>query len=285
LIILAAIWGASFIFLRVLAPILGPVVTVFLRALIAGSGLVVYFSIIKFDIEWKRYWKKYLIIGAINTALPFFLFAFAALYIQASYSVILNSTAPFFGAIFSALWLGERLTFRRILGLIIGAVGVTLVVKINGGAANPMFGWAVAACTLGSLCYGLAATFIKKHGAGARPMGIAAGSQIFAATLLVPVLPFAPIRGEVTFMVALGILIFALLCNLIAYLLYYRLVTDVGPTRALTVTFLMPVFGMIWAMLFLNETITISMIAGTALIIFGTSLILNMKLPGLATTN
>jgi len=105
LLSLAAIWGGSFIFMRVLAPVLGPVVTADLRVLIAGIALIIYFRVIRFDAEWRIYWKKYLFIGAFNSALPFFLFSFAALHIPASYSVILNSTSPLFSAVFAASWL------------------------------------------------------------------------------------------------------------------------------------------------------------------------------------
>jgi drug/metabolite transporter (DMT)-like permease len=276
LLALAAIWGGSFIFMRVLAPILGPVVTADLRVLIAGIALIIYFRLIKFDPEWRRFWVQYLLIGGINSALPFFLFSFAALHIPASLSVILNSTSPLFAAIFSAIWLGERLTPSKILGLVVGAAGVAFVVKIGVVPTDSMFVWAVAACTLAAVCYGVAATYIKKFAKGAKPMGIAGASQVMAGLLLIPAVPFAPIKGEVTLSVVGGVVVFALLCSAIAYLLYYRLIHDLGPTKALTVTFLMPVFGMIWGAMLLRETISLGMIAGTALIFVGTSLVLGI---------
>ncbi len=276
LLTLAAIWGGSFIFMRVLAPVLGPVVTADLRVLIAGVALLGYFKVIKFDPDWHRYWFQYLLIGGVNSALPFFLFSFAALHIPASLSVILNSTAPLFGAIFSAIWLGERLTGLKILGLLIGAAGVALVVKVGAIKTDSMFLWAVAACTFAAICYGLAATYIKRRGNGAKPMGIAGASQLMAGLLLLPVIPFSPVRGSITLPVVVGVLVFSLLCSAIAYLLYYRLIEDLGPTKALTVTFLMPVFGMIWGALLLSETITLGMIGGTALILLGTTLVLGI---------
>ncbi|MCX6830342.1 MAG: DMT family transporter [candidate division Zixibacteria bacterium] len=276
LLALAAIWGGSFIFMRVLAPILGPVITADLRVLIAGIALILYFRAIKFDSEWRRCWKQYLLIGAFNSALPFFLFSFAALHIPASLSVILNSASPLFGAIFSALWLNDRLTVKRILGLLIGGAGVILVAKIGVVKTDSMFGWAIAACTLAAICYGFTATYIKKFGRDLKPMGIAGGSQLMAGLLLIPAIPMAPLRGEVTLSVVAGILGFALLCSAIAYLLYYRLIADIGPTKALTVTFLMPAFGMLWGVLILKETVTLSMIVGAAMILLGTCLVLNM---------
>jgi drug/metabolite transporter (DMT)-like permease len=276
LIALAAIWGGSFIFMRVLAPVLGPLLTAHFRLLIAGVALLLYFRVIKFDLEWRRFWKQYLIIGAINSAVPFFLFSFAALYIPASLSVILNSTAPFFAALFSALWLGERLTVVKTSGLIIGAIGVVLVVGLAPVTATPMYAWSVAAGVFAAVCYGFAAIYLKKHGKGAKPMGIAGGAQMVAALLLAPAIPFSPVRGEVTVTVAVEVVVFALLCSAVAYLLYYKLIVDVGPTKALTVTFLMPVFGMLWGATILDEKITASMVGGVALIILGTCLVLGV---------
>lgn len=274
LVVLAAIWGGSFIFMRVLAPVLGPVITADLRVLIAGIALILYFRVIKFDPEWRRYWRQYLLIGAINSALPFFLFSFAALHIPASFSVILNSTSPLFSAILSAIWLGDRLTARKILGLLIGAAGVVLVVRIGAVQTDGTFMLAIAACTLAAICYACTAIYIKKSDSGAKPMGIAGASQLTAGILLIPAIPFSPTRGLVTPSVIGEVLAFAILCSAIAYLLYFRLIADVGPTKALTVTFLMPVFGMIWGAIILHETISAPMIIGAGLIILGTGLVL-----------
>ena len=276
LIVLAAIWGGSFIFMRVLAPVLGPVVTADMRVLIAGIALVLYFRVIKHDLDWRRYWKQYLIIGGVNSALPFFLFSFAALHIPGSFSAILNSSSPLFAAVFSAMWLGERLTPMKVLGLLVGSAGVVLVVKIGAVATDSMFIWSVVACTVAAICYGLAATYIRRFCREIKSKSIAAGSQVMAGLLLLPVIPLSPVRGSVTLLVAGGVVVFALLCSAIAYLIYYKLIADVGPTKALTVTFLMPVFGMIWGVIFLHEIITLSMVVGATLIIIGSGLVLNV---------
>lgn len=276
LIVLAAIWGGSFIFMRILAPVLGPVVTADLRVLIAGVALIIYFRLIGFDPEWKTHWRHYLIIGGINSGLPFFFYSFAALHIPASYSAILNSTSPFFGAMFSAIWLEDRLTLRKIMGLLCGAAGVALVVRVGGVQTDEKFFLAVIACLSAAVCYGFGAVYIKKFAKGAKSMGIAGGSQLMAGVLLLPAVPFVPATGTITVGVILAMLGLALICSAVAYLLYFRLIDTVGPTRALTVTFLMPVFGMFWGFLFLHETITPMMIAGTALILFGTSLVLSL---------
>ena len=273
LIMLAAIWGGSFIFMRILAPVLGPVVTADLRILIAGLTLIVYFKIIKFDLQWRLNWRHYLIIGVINSGIPFLLYSFAALHIPASYSVILNSTSPLFGAIFSALWLSDRLTLKKIFGLVLGAIGVAFVSKVGPATTGAFFGLSILACLTAAVCYALAGIYIKRFVKTAKPMGIAGASQLMAGIVLLPFIFFSPIRGEITGFIVLNVLGLALLCSAIAYLIYYKLLADVGLTKALTVTFLMPAFGVLWGMLFLSEKITMPIVMGCALIVAGTVMV------------
>lgn len=275
LVILAAIWGGSFIFMRIVAPVLGPILTADLRVLIAGTVLLAYYRLIRFDVGWARSWKQYLVIGTVNSAIPFSLFSFAARHIPASYSVILNSTAPLFGAVFSALWLRERLTGRKIAGLILGSAGVGLVARVGGGGRlDEWFGWSIGACLLASVCYALAGVYIKKFATAARPMAVAGASQLMAGLVLLPVVPLAPPSSPPTPFILANVVALALLCSAVAYLLYFRLIADLGPTRALTVTFLMPLFGMVWGVIFLQEVITPAMAAGCGLVVLGTALVL-----------
>lgn len=279
LVALAAIWGASFIFIRVLAPALGPILTAATRVLLGGAVLVAYCRVIGFDAELRRYWRQYLVIGFFNSTIPFVLYAVAALHIPASYSVILNSTTPLFTAMLAVPFLSERLTWGKIAGLVGGAAGVALVSKAGPVNADAWFAVSVAACLGATLCYAGSSIYMKKHAAGAKPLAIAGWSQVFAGLVLVPVLPFAPPPGPLTPLVAANVAGLAILCSSIAYVLYYRLIADVGPTRALTVAFLMPVFGMLWGALILGETITLPMIAGCALIVGGTAAVLRPAAP------
>lgn len=274
LVALAAIWGASFIFVRLLAPVLGPVVTALSRVLIAGVALVAYFRATGFDAELARYWRQYLVIGVVNSAVPFLLYALAALWLPASYLAILNAAAPSFGVLLSAAFLGEALTAPRIGGLAAGAAGVTLVSRAGPVAMTALVGLAIAASLGAALCYAIAGIYIKKFAAAAKPMAIAGWSQVFAAAALLPAVPFSPLRGEITAAVVANVLALALPCTAIAYLLYFRLIADVGPSRALTVTFLIPLFGMLWGALLLGETITPAMVGGCALIVGGTVAVL-----------
>ena len=274
LLSLAAIWGASFIFMRILAPVLGPILTANLRLLIAAVALLSYFAIVRWDVDWRLYWKEYLIIGAVNSALPFTLFAFAALHIPASYSAILNATAPLFGAIFSVWWLNDTFTLRKGMGLALGAIGVVLISRIEGGLTwSVMAVLAIIACLIATLCYALASIYIKKFASKVNPTRTAAASQLLAGLLLLPLTPLSLPSGPITSTIIFNLLGLALLCSAVAYVLYYRLLAQVGPSKALTVTFLIPVFGMLWSKLFLDEAITFTMLLACLLIISGTWLV------------
>jgi len=274
LVALSAIWGSSFIFIRVIAPALGPILTVMTRVLIGGAILVAYCRIVGLDAELRRHWRQYAVIGIVNSTLPFMLFAFAALYLPASYSVILNSTAPLFTALFAIPLLHERLTPVKVAGLLVGATGVALVSRAGPVVPDLRFWIAVAACLGATTCYALSSIYMKKYAAGAKPLAIAGWSQIFAALALAPFMPFASTTAAVTPLLAANVLMLAIFCSSIAYVLYYRLIADIGPTRALTMAFLMPAFGMLWGALFLDEPITLPMIAGCALIIGGATAVL-----------
>jgi drug/metabolite transporter (DMT)-like permease len=274
LVVLASIWGASFIFIRVLSPVIGPVMTADFRVLIAGIALCTYFKVAGIEMEWKRLWKEYLVVGTLNSGFPFLLYAWAALYIPASYLVIINATSPLFGAIFSAYWLGERLTVLKISGLLLGAAGVALIARIPPPDLNPMFGIALLVALVSPVCFALSGIYIKKSAVSSKSTTLAGTSLFAAGTLLLPFIPIAPPTGKFTLIVAMNVLVLALLCTAGGYLLFYRLLVDVGPTKALMVTFLMPAFGMLWSILFLSEEVTPGMMAGCALIIAGTALVI-----------
>ncbi|AZZ35475.1 hypothetical protein CIK05_01220 [Bdellovibrio sp. qaytius] len=277
LLSLAAIWSGSFIFIKVLAPVLGPVVTACLRVLIAGVVLSVYFYAIKFDVEWKKYWKHYFIIGVVNSSIPFLLYAVAALYIPASLSVILNSSTPLFSAIFAAIWLRDKLTPRKIVGLVLGMAGVSFVALKEAISISKFGMYAALACLGAAICYGLAGIYIKKFSPFLKPLAIAGASQLAAGLALVPFMFLNPIKGTVDFSIVLNMLALALLCSGVAYILYYRLIEDIGPVKAATVPMIMPAFGLLWGVIFLKETITLQMMIGCLFIMAGLILVLFKK--------
>ncbi len=272
LLALAAIWGASFLFMRIVAPALGPVVTAELRTLIAGVALALYFALVGINAEWRRFGRHYVVVGILSSALPFLLWAYAALSLPAGLLSVLNATAPMFGAMCSAVILRERLSARRIAGLVVGVLGVALLSRPEAGAAlhYPAIIGALAAC----FCYGLVATYIKRWASQVPSRSMAAGSQLAAGILLTPLIPLWPPMAAPTPLVVASILALGLVCSAIAYLLYFRLIADIGATGALTVTYLVPVFGVLWGVLFLGETVSLSMLAGGLLVILGTVFVL-----------
>ena len=272
LVALAAIWGASFLFNRIAAPVLGPVVTAEVRTLIAGLALAAYFALIGYDGEWRRWGRHYVVVGIFSSALPFLLWAYAALSVTAGVLSVLNATSPMWGALCGAVLLRERMSPGRIAGLAIGIVGVALVTRPAGGAA--LHYPAVAAALLAAFSYGLIATYIKRWAHDVPSRGMAAGTQLAAGVLLIPMIPLWPPAAAPTAIVAASMLALGLVCGAVAYRLYFRLIADIGATRALTVTYLIPVFGVLWGALFLGETVSASMLAGGVLVVLGTILVL-----------
>jgi len=274
LLALAMIWSLSFVFIRVLVPALGPVWVPMLRALVAGIALVGWFAVIGLDADVKRNWRDYVFIGFSNCALPFVLYAFAAIHLPASYLVILNAFTPLFAAVVGAAWLDERLTFAKLAGLAAGAAGVALVSRAGPIKIDAAVAWSMAASLGAALCYAVSGTWLKKRGSRLNPIAAAGWSQLFAGLELLPILPFAPAPGPITPLIVADMLALALVCSGVAYLLYFRLIANVGPTRAMTVTFLLPALGMMWGALFLDETVTLPMLGGALLIIAGTAAVL-----------
>ncbi len=270
LFILASIWGGSFIFMHVAAPVFGPVATADLRILIAGIVLCSYFSFQKINLEWRDNWKEYLGIGIVNSAIPFALYSYAAMHIPTGYSVILNSTSPLFGGILSHFILQDKFSAKKFLGVMLGTTGVTFVSKVGASNTNPAFKWSIIACLGASFCYAITGVYLKSKKKKMNPLGIAGGSQLLAGLFFLPLIYFFPITGIVTTKVALNLLALSFLCSAVAYVLYFKLINSVGATKALTVTFLMPLFGMLWGLLFLGEVISWDMILGAFLILIGT---------------
>lgn len=273
LIALAAIWGGSFIFLRVAAPELGAAAVAEGRLLVAGLVLAAWFRLTGFDPEWRKYWRQYAAIGLVNMALPSLLYGFAMMHIPAALAALLNSTSPMFGALFAALFLGDRLSARMVLGCAAGACGVALIAQPGDFAETPMFAAAVVACLAACACYGYTGVVMRKLASQAPSRGVAVGSQLTGAAMLLPLLALSPVPGEPSALALSNLLALALLGNALGMVLYFRLIADTGAARALTVTYLMPLFAVLWGMLFLGESLPASALAGGVLILAGTVLV------------
>ena len=266
---LAALWGGSFIFIRVSAPVVGPVWMAESRVLLGGLALLAWHGVTRFDAQWRTHWRFYALIGIANCAVPFSLYGYAGLRLPASTMAFLNATSPMFGLLLAAIFGTERVTAAKVAGLLVGAAGVALVARPEGAGSA----LAAAACLAASFSYGLTGLLIRRLGAGAPSRGIAVGSQLAAALALAPLLPLWMPSALPTPVVAANLLALGVLASGVAFILYFRLMADVGATRALTVTFLVPLFAFAWAALFLGETLTPAIAAGAILILAGTLLV------------
>jgi len=273
LLLLAAIWGSSFLFMRIAAPALGAVITAQGRILIAGAVLTIAYTLLGTRMEWRRYWKGYLLLGAFNATIPFTLFSFAALHIPASLSAILNATAPLFSAVFGVVLGAERLNARRGFGLALGFVGVIVISGLELVEARGSALLAIGACLLSGACYGFAAVRTARWSGGAPPQALASGCLLAAGLLLMPALAGTTLPASVPADALASLAALALLCTAFAYVLYFQLVGRIGATRALTVTYLIPMFGVLWGTLFLGEALPPGALAGGALVLLGTMIV------------
>ena len=276
LLLLAALWGASFLFMRIGAPEFGPVALVFVRVAGASAVLLALLAWQGQIAALRAHWRPLLVVGVVNSALPFLLFTVAALVLEAGLSGIFNATAPLWGAVIAWLWLGDRPTRTRALGLAIGFAGVLFLaggrasLKPGEHGVSPALG--IAACLLATLLYGFTVNYTKRRLAGVPPLAVAAGSQSAAA--LVTVLPAlwwwpADMPGGRAWA---AVAVLAVFCTGLAYLLYFRLIAHVGPAQAIAVTYLIPAFAIGWGLLFLGETVTPTMLVGCAIVLLGTAL-------------
>jgi drug/metabolite transporter (DMT)-like permease len=283
LLLLGAVWGASFLFIGVAVPAFGPLSLMLFRVLIAGLLLLAFAAFtqrrsgLRATLRLRQNWRTYLVIGLLNSALPFTLIAFSELRLTASLAAILNSTTPLFTALVAAAWGSERLTGRKVWGVLLGVAGVAVLV---GGApldVTPAIVVAVLASLLAALCYGLGTVYAARHITGL-PGAYASTVQLLGAAVILAVpgvvtLPDTPPSSSAV--AALAALI--LVSTTFAYLLYFFLLRNVGPTRTASVTLLVPVFGTLWSILFLREPFNVGMLLGLAIILTSVTLVTSRR--------
>lgn len=279
-VLLAAIWGASFLFTRVSAAEFGPMATAGIRVSVAALFLT---PLLLARGQWpalQKHWKKIFFLGMLNSGIPFACFAYALLSITSGLSALLNATVPLFGAVVAWVWLKDRPHGLKIIGLLIGFVGVAMLAwgkaSFKPDASGLSSGWAVVACLVATLCYGISASYTRRYLGGVSSLVVATGSQIGATLgLALPALWFWPHQMP-SLTAWLALLAVGVLCTGVAYVLFFRLIDKMGAAKSLTVTFLIPVFAVVYGVIFLHETVTLWMLFCGAVILLGTALSLDL---------
>ena len=281
LLALAAIWGASFLFLRIIAPVLGTFPTAFFRVLLATAGLLVILLLLRTRWDFRGKLGLCLVLGVINSGLPFAMYSVAAQLVPAGYSAIFNATTPMMGVLIGALFFTEELTLAKIIGVFSGLGGVALLMRIGPVPFDTELLLGALACLGATACYGFGGFLTRRwinQGEGLDSEVVAFGSQLGATLCLLPLFGLSllnapPVNwGDST--VWLSLLGLGLVCTAFAYILYFRLLADIGPVKTLTVTFLIPPFGVLWGVIFLDEPLSWAYVQGGALIALALWLIL-----------
>lgn len=272
LTLLAALWGGSFLFMRYAVPDFGVVPLIWLRVALASICLLPLLLLKRQFGVLRRQAGALTVMGLFNSGLPFLLIAWATLSITAGLASIMNAMTPVFTALIGALWLGDRLDGRRSLGLLLGLAGVALLAADKADFRPGGSGWAIVAMLLATACYGFAANHTRRYLQGVPALVNATGTQLVSALVLLPPALWSWPERMPGLGPWLAALVLGVACSALAYLLFFRLIARVGASRAVTVTFLVPVFGTLWGALFLGEPVTASMLAGGAVVLLGTGL-------------
>lgn len=283
LLLLGSIWGASFLFISVAVEDFGPLTLMFLRVFGAGMVLVLMAILTRKNQPARQLpavrekWRVYLVIGLFNSALPFSLIAFSELRLTSSMAAILNSTTPLFTALLAALWGSEAITGRKIGGVVMGMIGVAVLMGGSPLEVNAELILALFASLFAAFCYGVGTVYASKQIAGL-PAIYAAIVQLLSASILLAIPAVLTLPTEMPSSKAIfALLALILLSTSFAYLLYFFLLRNVGPTRTASVTFLVPVFGSIWGILFLKDPFNIGMLVGMAIILMSVGLVMGAR--------
>jgi drug/metabolite transporter (DMT)-like permease len=275
-VLLAAIWGASFMFMRVAAAEWGALPAAGLRVMVAALFLLPILWFKGLGTTLRTHWKLTFAVGVVNSAIPFVCFTYALLSITTGLSAILNATVPLFGAVIAWAWLKDRPSGSRMVGLAVGFIGVAMLAwdkaSFKPDASGTTTGWAVLACLLATLCYGAAASMAKRYMGGLPSLVSATGSQLGASIALLPLTVYFWPAQTPSLRAWGAVLVLGVVCTGLAYILYFRLIERAGPARALAVTFAIPAFAVFYGALLLDERITAWMVVCALVIIVGTML-------------
>ena len=272
LVALSALWGASFLLIRIASPLLGPNVLAALRIAMATLTLAVLIRAMRH--QWPmKHWRELAVLGALSVALPFLLFAWAALQLPAGYSALLNTTAVVFG-IFAAAWFKEdTLTLRKLGGCLCGFAGVALIVGLGPVKLTPEVLLAALACIGASACYGISTPLMKRAITRMQPLEIAAGIHGISLVFLIPGAVWSWPEAHFTPGALGAVALMGVVTSGLAYWMHIRILSHISPVAAMSPTFMIPVFGVTWGHIFLGEQLSSGIYAGGALVLMATGLI------------
>jgi len=274
LITLAACWGIAFVFIRVAVPYFGPVALVDVRVLTASAVLMLYARAAGTRLDFATQWKRYVAVGALNSGIPFCLVALAQSEMSVAYAVILVSVTPLMSAVIAAVWIKDPFSVAKGIGLVLGIAGVALLLGWTPSGAEAPPAWAVACALVATVSYGMAGVYTKRYCSELPALEVAAGSQLATGVMLLPLVAVFPPHAWPTLLAWGNALALAVLCTALAFLLYFRLIVNVGPVKALTVNFLAPLFGVTGGIALLGETASANVFLGAAVILIGTGLVI-----------
>jgi drug/metabolite transporter (DMT)-like permease len=273
LLSLAAIWGASFLFMRIIAPVIGSIPTAFFRVSIAAAGLLVILGLMRISWDFKGKLKTVMLLGVINSGIPATLYSVAAQVLPAGYSSIFNATTPLMGVLIGGLFFHERLTGAKLGGVFLGLFGVGVLTRAGPVAFDMELLMGAVACLLATTCYGFAGFLARRwldQAGGLDSRLSALGSMLGATLFLLPLFGYSVISQPPAswggWSVWLSLLGLGLGCTAFAYIIYFRLLSSIGPVKSMTTTFLIPLFGVLWGGLFLDEPLSMAHVYGGVLI-------------------
>ncbi|WP_434561908.1 DMT family transporter [Pseudomonas sp. Z4-20] len=273
LLSLAAIWGASFLFMRIIAPVIGTIPTAFFRVSIAFVGLLVILALMRIDWNFRGKLKIVMVLGLINSGIPATFYSLAAQVLPAGYSAIFNATTPLMGVLIGGLFFSEKLTLAKVSGVFLGLFGVGILTGAGPVAFDLQLLMGALACLLATTCYGFAGFLTRRwldHQGGLDSRLSALGSMFGATVFLLPLFGYSVISQPPAswggWSVWLSLLGLGLVCTALAYILYFRLLSSIGPVKSMTVTFLIPPFGVLWGALLLDEPLGMAHLYGGVLI-------------------
>ena len=273
LVLLSALWGGSFIFIRVDVPELGPFVLVELRVGLAAATLALCAALLGGIPKLRARWRQFALLGLVNVAVPFSLISASELYLTASLAAILNSTTVMFTAVVSAVWMGDPFTARKVFGVVLGILGVTVLVGWDPIAVDWALMLSVGAMLSASLGYAVGSVYAKQTFADFPPLAIAVGQLATASILMLPFAAASVPDERPSTIALLSVLALALPSTALAYMLFFRLISNVGPTSTSTVTLLVPLFGLLFGVVLLDEPVGLGTLAGLVLILSSVTLV------------